>query len=310
MKTGVIMQSTGANQTVNSDGEIYYCTIRGKLRLKEIKSTNPVAVGDIVDFEIVDETNNGIITKIHERKNCIVRKSTNLSKSSHIIATNIDQAIFIFTMRNPFTSTVFLDRFLVAAESYSIPTTILFNKIDIYKEEEFEEIANIMAIYDEIGYKIIETSVTRKYNLDAVKDILRNKISLISGHSGVGKSSLINAIAPEFNLKIAEISDYHKSGKHTTTFAQMLPLPFGGFIIDTPGIRGFGIINIKKDEIYHFFPEIFKVSENCRYYNCTHVSEPDCAVKKAVEDGEIAWSRYKSYLNIVLDEDEKHRVSE
>lgn len=309
MKTGTIIQSTGASQIVDSDGKIYACTIRGKLRLEGFKSTSPVAVGDIVDFELINESK-GIITKIHERKNCIIRKSTNLSKASHVIAANIDQAIFIFTLRNPVTTTVFLDRFLVAAESYSIPTIIIFNKIDIYREEEFNEIAAIMATYDEIGYKIIETSLTKKHNIDAVKEILKDKVSLISGHSGVGKTSLINTIVPDYKLKIADISDSHHSGRHTTTFAQMLPLPFGGFIIDTPGIRGFGIIDIKKEEIYHFFPEFFKISKDCKYYNCTHINEPGCAVKYAVEEGEIAWSRYRSYLNIISDEDDKHRVSE
>lgn len=309
INTGVIIQSTGANHIVDSGGIIYNCTIRGKLRLKGYRSTNPVAVGDIVDFEALDEQN-GIIIKIHDRKNCIIRKSTNLSKESHIIAANIDQAVFIYTMRNPVTTTVFLDRFLVAAESYSIPAIILFNKIDIYKEDEFDEVAGIMATYDEIGYRIIETSVLKKYNLDIVKDILKDKVTLISGHSGVGKSSLINAVAPGFDLKTAEISDSHHSGKHTTTFARMMPLPFGGHIIDTPGIRGFGLIEIKKEEVYHFFPEFFEIAKGCKYYNCTHINEPGCAVKEAVENGEIAWSRYRSYLNIVLDEDSKHRLSE
>lgn len=309
VNTGVIIQTTGANHIVESKETLYNCIIRGKLRLKAYKSTNPVAVGDIVDFELIDESN-GIIVKIHERKNCIIRKSTNLSKESHIIASNIDQAIFIFTMRNPVTTTVFLDRFLVAAESYSIPAIILFNKIDIYKSEEFNEVAELMATYDEIGYKIIETSVANNYNLELVKEILKDRVTLISGHSGVGKTSLINAIVPELNLKTAEISESHYSGKHTTTFARMLALPFGGHIIDTPGIRGFGLIEIKKEEVYHFFPEFFKMAENCKYYNCTHLNEPECAVKEAVENGLISWSRYKSYLNIIMDEADKHRVSE
>ncbi len=309
MKTGTIIQTTGSNHVVDSDGYIYNCIIRGKLRLKGYKSTNPVAVGDIVDFDPVDDKN-GVILKIHERKNCIIRKSTNLSKESHIIAANIDQAIFIYTMREPVTTTVFMDRFLVAAESYSIPVIIIFNKIDIYKEEEFDEVAEIMATYSEIGYKIIETSIEKKYNLEAIKNILKDKVNLISGHSGVGKTSLINAVAPEYNLKTGKISDLHGSGKHTTTYAQLLSLPFGGYIIDTPGIRGFGLIQLKREEIYHFFPEIFEISKKCKYYNCIHLNEPGCAVKEAVENGEIAWSRYKSYLNIVLDEDSKHRQSE
>jgi ribosome biogenesis GTPase len=309
MTKGLIIQSTGANHIVNVDGQNYSCSIKGKLRLKGYKSTNPVAVGDYVDFDIMtDDT--GVITKIHSRKNCIVRKSTNLSKETHVIAANIDQALFLFTTRSPETTTVFLDRFLVAAESYSIPVIIVFNKIDIYKEEEFSNIAEIMATYAEIGYQVIDISVTKKYKLTMIEEILKDKISLIAGHSGVGKSSLINAVAPGFDLKTSTISDIHKSGKHTTTYARMLELPFGGFIIDTPGIRGFGLVQLKKEEIYHFFPEIFKISKDCKYYNCTHVNEPNCAVKLAIEQGEIAWSRYKSYLNMFLDDKEKHRLGD
>ena len=307
MKQGTIIQTTGANHIVNSDGKIFSCTIKGKLRLKDNKSTNPIAVGDIVDFEEVD-SKNGTIVNIHERKNCIVRKSTNLSKSSHVIAANIDQAIFVFTLTKPLTTTTFLDRFLVSAESYSIPTVIVFNKIDIYSQEEINNVAAIMATYDEIGYKVIELSVKKQINIEAIKDILKDKVSVIAGNSGVGKTSIINAVSPNHNLKTAEISTSHDSGKHTTTFAQMLQLPFGGYIIDTPGIKAFGIIELKKEEISHYFPEIFKIAKNCKYYNCTHINEPSCAVKQAVEDGNIAWTRYKSYLNIVLDDDNKHRL--
>jgi ribosome biogenesis GTPase / thiamine phosphate phosphatase len=309
MKTGRVIQTTGANHIVDVEGQEINCSIKGKLRLKGYRSTNPVAAGDYVDVELLDEKN-GVIAKIRERNNCIVRKSTNLSKETHVLASNIDRGLFIFTLKNPETTTVFLDRFLVAAESYSIPVTIVFNKVDIYSKEEIIELAEIMATYDMAGYHIISTSVTKNSNLHLVKEILCDKTTVIAGHSGVGKSSLINAIAPGFNLKTASISDSHSSGKHTTTFAKMLKLPFGGYIIDTPGIRGFGLVHLKREEIYHYFKEIFEFSHKCRFQNCTHVNEPDCAVKKAVDDGEIAFSRYKSYLNIVLDDDDKHRNKE
>ncbi len=307
MKTGKVIQTTGANHLIEFDSEVFSCTIKGKLRLKAFKSTNPIAVGDIVDFDVESEKA-GVIVKIHERKNCIIRKSINLSKETHIIASNIDQAIFLFTLRNPETTTVFLDRFLAAAESYSIPTIIIFNKSDIYRPDEFDKLADIMATYDEIGYKIIIASVEKNKNIEAIAEVLKDKTSVISGHSGVGKTSLINVLSPGLNLKTAIISDSHQSGKHTTTFAHMFKLPNGGYIIDTPGIRGFGLVKLKKEEIYHYFPEIFAMSHSCKYQNCTHINEPDCAVKKAVEEGDIAYSRYKSYLNIFLDEDDKHRV--
>ncbi len=309
MKTGIVIQSTGSNYLVKSNDKVFNCVIRGKLRLKGYKSTNPVAVGDVVDFDVLD-SEISVIKKIHQRKNCVIRKSTNLSKVSHILAANLDQAIFIFTLRKPETTTVFLDRFLVAAEAYNIPSIIIFNKSDIYSKEEYPEIAEIMATYSDIGYQVELCSVKTGFNLEQIKDLFTNKISVLAGHSGVGKSSLINALNPEFNLKISEISNAHQSGKHTTTFARMLELPFGGFVVDTPGIRGFGIVDLKKEEIYHYYPEIFKFSHNCKYQNCIHINEPECAVKNAVEKGEIAWYRYKSYLNIVLDENEKHRIKE
>lgn len=304
LKTGTVIQSNGSNCIVASDNQKYDCVIKGKLRQKGYNSTNPVAVGDIVEFDISIEP--ATIASIHERRNCIIRKSTNLSKQSHIIAANIDQAVFVFTMHHPETTTVFLDRFLVAAESYSIPTIIIFNKIDIYKPEEFDQVAELMATYAEIGYKVLDVSVTKNHNIDAVREILKDKVSLISGQSGVGKTSIVNAVSG-LNLKTASISESHDSGKHTTSFAQMLPLDFGGYIIDTPGVRAFGLVELERNCISHYFPEIFKTAENCRFYNCTHTNEPGCAVKEAVENGEIAWSRYHSYTNIFFDEDEKHR---
>ena len=304
LKTGTVIQSNGSNCIVASDNQKYDCVIKGKLRQKGYNSTNPVAVGDIVEFDISIEP--ATIASIHERRNCIIRKSTNLSKQSHIIAANIDQAVFVFTMHHPETTTVFLDRFLVSAESYSIPTIIIFNKIDIYKPEEFDQVAELMATYAEIGYKVLDVSVTKNHNIDAVREILKDKVSLISGQSGVGKTSIVNAVSG-LNLKTASISESHESGKHTTSFAQMLPLDFGGYIIDTPGVRAFGLVELERNCISHYFPEIFKTAENCRFYNCTHTNEPGCAVKEAVENGEIAWSRYHSYTNIFFDEDEKHR---
>ena len=304
LKTGTVIQSNGSNCIVASDNQKYDCVIKGKLRQKGYNSTNPVAVGDIVEFDISIEP--ATIASIHERRNCIIRKSTNLSKQSHIIAANIDQAVFVFTMHHPETTTVFLDRFLVSAESYSIPTIIIFNKIDIYKPEEFDQVAELMATYAEIGYKVLDVSVTKNHNIDAVREILKDKVSLISGQSGVGKTSIVNAVSG-LNLKTASISESHDSGKHTTSFAQMLPLDFGGYIIDTPGVRAFGLVELERNCISHYFPEIFKTAENCRFYKCTHTNEPGCAVKEAVENGEIAWSRYHSYTNIFFDEDEKHR---
>ncbi|HOZ29705.1 MAG TPA: ribosome small subunit-dependent GTPase A [Bacteroidales bacterium] len=309
MKTGRVIQSTGSVHSVECDGLIYSCTAKGKLRLKSYRSTNPLSVGDIVDFEDSDKIS-GVINAIHERENCIIRKSTNLSKETHIIASNIDQAIIMFTLQKPVTTTVFLDRFLIAAESYSIPCIILINKTDIYNSDELKKTTKLSSEYNNIGYRTIEISVENKINLDTVADALKNKISLIAGHSGTGKTSLINSLAPEYNLKTDLISDYHLSGKHTTTFASMLKLPFGGYVIDTPGIMGFGLVNLKKEELYHYFPEIFKFSANCKYYNCTHISEPDCAVKKALEKNKISLSRYKSYLNVFFEDDDKHRVKE
>ena len=276
--------------------------------MKGIKTTNPVAVGDHVSFESSADDKEGIITSIKERKNYIIRKSSNLSKESQILAANIDQALLIATVAYPKTHTEFIDRFLITAEAYNIPALLVFNKLDLYDEEQRDILAEWMDIYENIGYRCLVTSVTKKIHKEELKKNLKDKISLIAGNSGVGKSSLVNMLDPALQLKTNEISDYHQAGKHTTTFAEMHPLSFGGYIIDTPGIKGFGLIDMDKEELYHFFPEIFKISGNCQFYNCSHVHEPKCAVKKAVEEGTISYSRYQNYLNILHDNEEKYRV--
>lgn len=308
MRKGVVIKSTGSWYTVEAEsGEIFNCRIKGKFRIKGIKATNPVAVGDIVEFlEGVDD--GSVITKIYERKNYIIRRSTNLSKQFHIIAANVDQAMLIVTVNFPVTSTVFIDRFLVSAEAYSIPVYIVFNKMDLYKDEDIQKLDEFVRVYEDIGYKCIKTSAKDDINTDEVKNILKEKVTVLSGHSGVGKSTLINKIEPDLDLKTSEISDAHQTGKHTTTFAEMFKLSQGGSIVDTPGIRGYGLFDMDKEELSHFFPEIFKESENCKFYNCSHVHEPGCAIIEAVKEGRISLSRYESYIGLMLeDTDEKYR---
>ncbi len=308
MKTGIVFRSTGSRYLVRtSEGELINCTIKGKLRLHDIKSTNPIAVGDIVTFNIDEADNMGVISEIKERKNYIIRKASNLSKQSHIIASNIDQALLLVTVNYPITTNVFIDRFLASAEAYNIPVKIIFNKVDRYDTKHLATLDNLRTIYEKIGYETYTISAKMYDDLSIIVELLKDKVSVISGHSGVGKSTLINRIQPGLNLKVAEISDIHQSGKHTTTFAEMHELNFGGYIIDTPGIRGYGLINIDKDEIYHYFKEIFKHSHNCQYSNCTHIHEPGCAVKKAIEDEEISLQRYQSYLSIYETKQEKYR---
>lgn len=289
-------------------GEIVSCNIRGKLRIKGIKSTNPVAVGDMVEYDVSEEYKKGVIKNILARKNYIIRKSTNLSKQTHIIAANIDQAIIMVTIAFPVTYPIFIDRFLITAEAYEIPAKIIFNKTDLYNEKQTQYLNELTFIYESAGYECLTTSVKNQTNIDKVKSLLKNKTSLFAGNSGVGKSSLINLIDSKLNLKTSEISDYHKSGKHTTTFAEMFELSFGGYIIDSPGIRGFGLHDIKDEELFHFFPEIFRISKNCKYNNCTHVHEPGCAIKDAVENGTVSLLRYENYLSILFDDESKHRM--
>jgi ribosome biogenesis GTPase / thiamine phosphate phosphatase len=307
LHTGTVTKSTGSWYLVRYGDQTCRCKITGKFRIKGIKTTNPVTVGDIVDIEVNESQDFGWIKNIHERKNYIIRKSTNLSRQAHIIAANIDQAILIATIDYPETTTIFIDRFLVTAEAYNIPATLIFNKTDLYTTEQISYLDDLIHTYQNIGYCSFKTSVKENFNMDVFRDLLQGNTSLISGHSGVGKSSMINLIDPELDLKTANISDYHRKGKHTTTFYEMFELSIGGKIIDTPGIKGFGVIDMKGENISHYFPEMFRLTEQCKFYNCTHVHEPGCAVKEAVEKGKIAESRYKSYLNIHFDEDTKYR---
>lgn len=309
--TGTVYKSTGSWYQVKSDeGEFYQCRIKGKFRIKGIKSTNPVAVGDRVEFKLEENPSEGeetgVITGIKERENYIIRKSVNLSKQTHIIASNIDQAFLLVTLNNPPTFTTFIDRFLVTAEAYGIKAILLFNKIDTYKDEELDEVKYLAAMYRSIGYECLGISAKTGKNVDKVKEMMKGKTSMISGHSGTGKSTLINAIEPKLDLKTMKISEQHRQGQHTTTFAEMFDLDFGARIIDTPGIKGFGVVDIEKEELGDYFPEFFERKQDCKFNNCLHVDEPQCAVKEALEAGEIPWSRYKSYLQILKGEDDQH----
>jgi ribosome biogenesis GTPase len=308
---GIVYKSTGSWYWVKSDtGELHKCRIKGKFRIKGIKSTNPIAVGDEVDFELetIGDEEVGVITKIHERRNYIVRKSVNLSKQTHIIASNIDRVFLLVTINNPPTLTTFIDRFLVTAEAYSIEAILVFNKMDTYEIEERAEILYLRDIYEAIGYRCIEVSSTENTNIEEVKELMKGKVSMFSGHSGVGKTTLVNAIEPGLNLKTKEISEQHRQGQHTTTFAEMFDLSFGAKIIDTPGIKGFGVVDMSKEELGDYFPEFFELKQDCKFHNCIHVNEPQCAVKDALEEEEVSWSRYKSYLQILEGEEEHYRT--
>lgn len=288
------------------------CKIKGNFRIKDIKSTNPIAVGDYVAFRTdeIDEEDTtkpvGLITEIFDRKNYIVRKSPNLSKQSQIIAANIDEAFLVVTVNYPITTPTFIDRFLASAEAYRIPCTLIFNKVDRFNPEQSKHLDQLIEVYENIGYRCLKTSTKKNIGLDTLKRWMTGKVNVFSGHSGVGKSSLINKIEPGLNLKTKEISEAHLSGQHTTTFSEMFELSFSGYIIDTPGIKGFGMLDMEKEEIGHYFPEIFERLEKCQFYNCTHTHEPGCEVKRAVIENEIAESRYYSYLGL-LESDEKYR---
>ena len=308
MERGVVLKSTGSSYKVLLEGgNIIDCSVKGKLRIRELRITNPIAVGDTVLFEIDHKNNSGIITEVVDRRNYILRKATNLSKHSQIIAANIDQVFLMITIILPETPVEFIDRFLITAEAYRVPAKIIINKTDLYKEDDIAKMKYLEAMYTKIGYECFRLSLKNQTNLETLKELMKEKVSLISGNSGVGKTTLLNSFNPALNLKTAEISDYHKQGKHITTFPEMHKMPFGGFIIDTPGIRGFGVVDMKKNEIYHFFREIFKISKDCRFNNCLHLDEPGCAVRKAVETGGIDFLRYKSYLNILDGDNDKYR---
>ncbi len=308
--TGLVYKSTGSWYVVKTeDQQVFECRIKGKFRMQDIKSTNPIAVGDVVDFELDDtsDTITGTIHNIHERKNYIVRKSVNLSKQTHIIASNIDIVFLLITINNPPTTTSFIDRFLVTAEAYGIEAVLIFNKIDTYDEAMQDEQSYLQYIYSDIGYKFLKISAQEKKGLDQLKQLMTGKVSMFSGHSGVGKSTLVNALESSLHLKTKHISEQSKQGQHTTTFAEMFDLSFDAKIIDTPGIKGFGIVDMEPSEVSGYFPEFFRLQEDCKFNNCLHKEEPHCAVKKALEENKIAWSRYNSYLKILEGDDEHYR---
>jgi len=300
---GLVIKNTGSWYTVKTvEGSVVECKIKGNFRLKGIRSTNPVAVGDHVEIEL-NSQNTAFITAIGDRKNYIIRKSQNLSKQSHIIAANVDQAFLVVTVERPQTSTTFIDRFLATAEAYSVPVVLVFNKTDLLDDSLMRYQRMMTDLYETVEYKCVAVSAETGEGMDGLMEMLRDRITLLSGHSGVGKSTMINRLLPGVNLRTAEISDAHNTGMHTTTFSEMLPLPGGGYIIDTPGIKGFGTFDMEPEELTSYFKEIFRFSKDCRFSNCTHTHEPGCAVLKAVEDHYIAASRYQSYLSMLEDKD-------
>lgn len=300
--TATVVRATGSWYDVLHDGETVRCRIRGRLRLKGVRSTNPVVVGDEVACE-ADEGGDYVIADILPRRNYVIRRASNLSKESHIIAANVDQALLMVSLRSPETPTEFVDRFLVTCEAYKVPVTILLSKLDL---QDAEAVAEFRAVYEGAGYRVLEVSVRESRGVEEVRELLAGRTTLVSGNSGVGKSTLIQAIDPSLDIRTGEISESHHKGRHTTTFSTMYPLAGGGAVIDTPGIKGFGLIDIDEAELWHYFPEMMRVAPACRFYNCTHTHEPGCAVTEAVKAGEIAWPRYESYLKI-RDEDEKYR---
>lgn len=307
---GLVIRNTGSwYQVKTDDGRLIDCKIKGNFRLKGIRSTNPVAVGDRVDI-VLNNEGTAFITSIDDRKNYIVRRSSNLSKQSHIIAANLDQCFLVVTVNYPETSTIFIDRFLATAEAYRVPVSLIFNKVDRYNDDELRYLDGLVNLYEYIGYPCYKVSAVRGEGIDEIRSLLDHRVTLFSGNSGVGKSTLINAIHPDFQARTGEISEYHNKGMHTTTFSEMFEIGEEGYLIDTPGIKGFGTFDMSQEEVGHYFKEIFQYSAQCKYGNCTHVHEPDCAVRKAVEEHLISESRYLSYLNILEDEHEgKYRAA-
>ena len=304
LKQGIVIKSTGSHYRVlDSDGIIHDCVIKGRFRVKGIRTTNPVAVGDNVSFDVEDS----IITALAPRRNYMIRRASNLSKESQIIAANIDQAFIMISVIMPETPVEFIDRFLATAEAYRIPASLIINKYDLYGATEQAVAEKLQSVYSTIGYETWIVSVEKNENLAPVRVALAGRTTLIAGNSGVGKSSFLNRLNPSLQLRTAVISEYHEQGKHMTTFPEMHPLPGGGFVIDTPGIRGFGVIDFARDEIYHFFPEIFRISSRCRFHNCLHLNEPDCAVRVAVAGNGIEPWRYRSYISMLLEDTSKYR---
>ena len=308
---GLVVKNTGSwYQVKTEDGRLIETKLKGNFRLKDIQSTNPISVGDYV---LIEENSEGtaFIYSIEDRKNYIIRKSSNLSKQSHIIAANLDQAFLIVTINYPITTPTFIDRFLATTEAYNVPASLFFNKVDRYNPNDLEYLNALIHLYESIGYPCYKLSAVFDQDISFMNELLKNKITLFSGHSGVGKSTLINRLVPGVQQKVQEISEYHNKGMHTTTFSEMIELPQGGYIIDTPGIKGFGVFDMEETEISHYFPELFKFSENCRFNNCTHRREPGCAVREAVENRYISESRYRSYLNMLEDKNEnKYREAQ
>lgn len=303
MPEGMVIRSTGSWYVVSSsDGRAIHCRLRGQYRLKGQRYTNPIAVGDIVEYEMELDRDTAVILAVNDRTNFIIRKATRLSSSAHIIAANLDQAILVATLVQPRTSTGFIDRFLATAEAYHIQAVLVFNKIDLLDRQQRGELDTLVKIYENIGYQVLETSAKLSLNIDDFRKLIEHKISLLSGHSGVGKSALVNVVDPTLNLRTGEISAYHQKGKHTTTFAEMHPLANGGWIVDTPGIKEFGLYDFEAETLAQRFPEMRSLMHECRFANCTHMHEPGCAIKDAVENGSIAGFRYKNYQNMMLND--------
>ncbi len=304
---GIVTKSTGSwYQVMDDDGQNYECRIKGKFRTQGIKTTNPIAVGDFVEFELEPGQQSGVINTLLPRRNYIIRRSVNLSKQTQIIGANLDQALLVVTLASPATSTGFIDRFLVTAEAYSIPAILVFNKLDLFSDEGLEILAEYMGLYEGLGYPCYAVSALKGEHIQELRELLKDKTTLVSGHSGVGKSTLINAVVPGLELKTGIISEWSDKGKHTTTFAEMIMLPFGGKLIDTPGIRELGIVDIEPQELSHYFPEMRALMNQCKFHNCRHINEPGCAVLEALENGGIDPSRYDSYLSIYNNENNRN----